>query len=424
MGGKLSQRNGRRMAGGKPIPKSKFALPGAKGGKGAYPVDTVKRARNALSRVAQYGTPEEKARVRRAVKRTYPSVGQNQDHTRPDGSIIDLDWAAWDAGQHGGGKSESAHDKAHATASATAKRKWMTAQGGANAPASGLHGKKVVGMTPTGNQVRGIYNHNAKTVNTGSTQIPVSNVAADQSPALSNSYGGGTMDFAGSQMQCPRCGYKSDDADFSVSGGASGTDSPGQPEQLRTRAADTGSVRDGVPLSVRGAGSANMGLANGRQRSVNLARPAVRSADDLMVSRDPADGSAVVRHRQGGAEIGRIRHTGDGWVPQTGGRALTPHTHQRAALVEMLGVYNAGSLSPERRPLQERPQQTPLMQQFGVPAIRLASDDMDPDDGSDDGLNPKGQAIYKKLCGKGVSPKVAMVMAKRAQNGPPGRKAS
>lgn len=59
--------------------KSDFALPGkGKGlggkGPGAYPIDTANRARNALARVSQHGTSSEKASVRRAVKRKYPSI--------------------------------------------------------------------------------------------------------------------------------------------------------------------------------------------------------------------------------------------------------------------------------------------------------------------------------------------------------------
>lgn len=52
-------------------PKS-FAVPG----KRKYPIDTLGRARNALSRVAQHGTPAEKKQVRAAVKRKYPSIGK------------------------------------------------------------------------------------------------------------------------------------------------------------------------------------------------------------------------------------------------------------------------------------------------------------------------------------------------------------
>lgn len=46
------------------------------GGKGrkAYPIDTKKRARNALARAAQSKTGGSYARVERAVNRRYPSI--------------------------------------------------------------------------------------------------------------------------------------------------------------------------------------------------------------------------------------------------------------------------------------------------------------------------------------------------------------
>lgn len=48
---------------------SDFALPPDR-----YPIDTIERARNALARVAQFGTPDERARVRAAVHARYPSI--------------------------------------------------------------------------------------------------------------------------------------------------------------------------------------------------------------------------------------------------------------------------------------------------------------------------------------------------------------
>jgi hypothetical protein len=39
-----------------------------------YPIPDKAHARNALARVAQHGTPAEKAKVRRAVKRRFPDI--------------------------------------------------------------------------------------------------------------------------------------------------------------------------------------------------------------------------------------------------------------------------------------------------------------------------------------------------------------
>ena len=53
----------------KKMPAKSFALPGKR-----YPVPDAAHARNALARVAQNGTPEEKARVRAVVKRRFPGI--------------------------------------------------------------------------------------------------------------------------------------------------------------------------------------------------------------------------------------------------------------------------------------------------------------------------------------------------------------
>jgi uncharacterized protein DUF6582 len=52
------------------IKSSNFAIPS----KRKYPIHTIRHARNALARVAQHGTPAQKAKVRRAVKRKWPSI--------------------------------------------------------------------------------------------------------------------------------------------------------------------------------------------------------------------------------------------------------------------------------------------------------------------------------------------------------------
>lgn len=75
--GKLSAKQRQSM------PRSDFALPGkGKGregkGAGSYPIPDKSHARNALARVAQHGTPEEKAKVRNAVHRKFPNIGDRK----------------------------------------------------------------------------------------------------------------------------------------------------------------------------------------------------------------------------------------------------------------------------------------------------------------------------------------------------------
>jgi hypothetical protein len=189
-------------------------------------------------------------------------------------------------------------------------------------------------------------------------------------------------------------------------------------------------------------------LSNTGQRSISLARQMpVQRMDDIVISRSSA-GTAIVRHRRGGHDIGEIGKTDSGqWTSRIGGRELAPHTQQRAALMELLGMYNRGSLTPQHaasEPLVPPAVQTPLMQQFGIPAIAAqlatptngASDggrttsaaDDGPDDDNDSsadsngskagpgGLTPKGVAIYKRLIAKGLKPNQALAMARRAQN--------
>lgn len=64
----------------KKLPKSDFGVPSkaksaeGKAAPGSYPIDTPGRARSALSRVAQHGSPAEQASVRRRVAKKYPSI--------------------------------------------------------------------------------------------------------------------------------------------------------------------------------------------------------------------------------------------------------------------------------------------------------------------------------------------------------------
>jgi hypothetical protein len=56
------------------LPKKDFAL-----GNGRYPIPDENHARNALSRVAQYGTAAEKKAVRAAVHAKFPQIGEEQE---------------------------------------------------------------------------------------------------------------------------------------------------------------------------------------------------------------------------------------------------------------------------------------------------------------------------------------------------------
>lgn len=62
----------------KSLPKSSFALPGKRsksGGSGGYPIPDPSHARNALSRVSQFGSSAEKAKVRAKVHAKFPGIG-------------------------------------------------------------------------------------------------------------------------------------------------------------------------------------------------------------------------------------------------------------------------------------------------------------------------------------------------------------
>lgn len=69
------------------MPKSDFALPGKgdgpKGaGAGSYPINDRAHAANALSRVSQFGSSSEKAKVRAAVHRKFPGMGSDRANHR------------------------------------------------------------------------------------------------------------------------------------------------------------------------------------------------------------------------------------------------------------------------------------------------------------------------------------------------------
>ena len=56
------------------LPKSSFALPAKDG----YPVNDLSHARNALARVSQFGTSQEKATVRSTVRAKFPRIRQGK----------------------------------------------------------------------------------------------------------------------------------------------------------------------------------------------------------------------------------------------------------------------------------------------------------------------------------------------------------
>ena len=60
----------------KALPKKSFALPAKReDGKGGYPIPDKAHARNALSRVSQFGSSAEKATVRAKVHAKFPDIG-------------------------------------------------------------------------------------------------------------------------------------------------------------------------------------------------------------------------------------------------------------------------------------------------------------------------------------------------------------
>lgn len=55
----------------KHLASTAFALPNRR-----YPINDKNHARNALARVSQFGDANEKSKVRAAVKRKFPDIGQ------------------------------------------------------------------------------------------------------------------------------------------------------------------------------------------------------------------------------------------------------------------------------------------------------------------------------------------------------------
>jgi len=59
----------------KALPPKSFAIPSKAPGSGSYPIPDPSHARNALARVSQFGSPEEKAAVRAKVNAKFPGIG-------------------------------------------------------------------------------------------------------------------------------------------------------------------------------------------------------------------------------------------------------------------------------------------------------------------------------------------------------------
>jgi hypothetical protein len=243
-------------------------------------------------------------------------------------------------------------------------------------------------------------------------------------------------DSQGQTLTCPECGHIAPSGAFGTSGAALQS----KPGLLRTPAPGTAGVRKGVPLTVRG-GAAHA-LASTRT-AVELATGTVRrpihGPMDVLVKRGQ-DGTAELRHRQGGATIASLRRTPEGkWLATVGGRDLQPRDHQRTALMEAVGQWNGsirGAVRPKEAPLQPEPQQSSLMAEYGIPAMRSAAfatptagvadgpkvttasastGDSDGDNDAGSGLSPKAQAIYKKLLAKGFPTARAMAFAKNSE---------
>lgn len=62
----------------KELPKKDFVFKKSR----SYPIEDRSHARNALSRVSQFGSPSEKAKVRREVHEKYPGIKTKALHNK------------------------------------------------------------------------------------------------------------------------------------------------------------------------------------------------------------------------------------------------------------------------------------------------------------------------------------------------------
>lgn len=74
----------------KSINDEDFALPDQR----KYPIHDKSRARNALARVEQYGTPEEKGKVQAAVRKRYPDMEVEESRGRKGKAIAERELSA------------------------------------------------------------------------------------------------------------------------------------------------------------------------------------------------------------------------------------------------------------------------------------------------------------------------------------------
>ena len=140
-----------------------------------------------------------------------------------------------------------------------------------------------------------------------------------------------TKDEQGKTLTCPECGHVAPSGDF----GASGASLDSKPGVLRTPQPSTGQVRSGAPLTVR-SGSAAHALAGDTRSAISLAAGtltarshAIGGPADVLVAR-AQDGTAILRHRHGGATIATLAKTGAGkWVATVNGTDLAPRDHQQ-----------------------------------------------------------------------------------------------
>lgn len=70
---KTNQRRNTK-SGREQMSSGQFAIPSER----KYRIDDLAHARNALARVEQHGSPDEKKKVRAAVKRKFPSIAQSK----------------------------------------------------------------------------------------------------------------------------------------------------------------------------------------------------------------------------------------------------------------------------------------------------------------------------------------------------------